>query len=87
MDIKLFTMDSNLFYVIICYVLPTIILIYSLVVGFRLNRRSTTTRSSECIPDAKERMKLFNERKEALIKKARMMYLKKQQADATKLIE
>lgn len=80
-------MDTNLFYVIVYYIIPIIILIYSLVVGFRLNQRNTTTRSSESIPDAKERMKLFNERKEALIKKARMMYLKKQQADATKLIE
>lgn len=80
-------MDTNLFYVIVYYIIPIIILIYSLVVGFRLNQRNTTSRSPESIPDAKERMKLFNERKEALINKARMMYLKKQQADATKLIE
>lgn len=50
------------------------------------NQRNTSSRSSDSIPDTKERMKLFNERKEALTNQARMLYLKKR-ADATKLIE
>lgn len=50
------------------------------------NQRNTTSRSSDSIPDTKERMKLFNERKEALTNQARMLYLKKR-ADATKFVE
>lgn len=83
-------MIEQLFGVILYGIFPIFILIYTI---YRYNthssprnHRSATARSSDSIPDAKERMKLFNERKEALIRKARMMYLKKH-ADATKLIE
>lgn len=83
-------MMEQLFGVILYFIFPIFILVYTI---YRYkshspsrNHRNPSTRSSDSIPDAKERMKLFNERKEALIKKARMMYLKKH-ADATKLIE
>lgn len=42
-----------------------------------LNQRNDKARSSTSIPDAKERLKLFHERKAALIERARTMYLKK----------
>lgn len=91
-------MDTNHFIqnliVIAFYIMPLSILAYSI---YRYKSRSTTAssssssrnannRSTDSIPDVKERMRLFNERKEALIARARHIYLKKQ-ADATKLIE
>ena len=85
---------NNLFSVIFYFMFPVFILIYSI---YRFNthssqptsgsqRNATNNRSSDSIPDVKERMRLFNERKAALIARARDTYLKKH-ADATKLIE
>jgi len=74
--------------VILYFAFPILILIYS-IYRFRLHQHSShiyvsrrtnsSSRSSDggSIPDVKERMRLFNERKAALIAKARETYLKK----------
>lgn len=63
---------SLYFYITILVVLYSIYRVIHLI-----RSRCNSTRSSDSIPDAKERTKLFYSRKEAMIKKAREEYLRK----------
>lgn len=82
--------NINLYYVIFYFIFAIFILVYPIYryktrsSSSGLNQRNNKARSSGTIPDAKERLKLFHERKAALIERARTMYLKKQ-AEATKV--
>lgn len=57
-----------------------IFIVFLIYLIYRFFRNFTKGQSSDRIPEAKERMKLFNERKEALIQRARDIYLKKHAA-------
>lgn len=82
------TTSSNTYTVIFYLLFPVFILIYSI---YRYksqhssssNQHNSSNRSSDSIPDVKERMRLFNERKAALIAKARDTYLKKHTMDSS----
>lgn len=61
---------------------PVLIVLYTIYrFGFQkssISRRSNNSRASDgTIPDVRERMRLFNDRKAALMAKARETYLKK----------
>lgn len=76
------------------FMVPIMIFIFTMIYKYVIHsatsasrgRHGTKSKSSESIPDAKERAKLFHERKNALIEKARAMYLKKR-SDATDPVE
>lgn len=86
--------STNLINVIFYFLFPIFVLVYSIYryksahpSSSARTQRNSTSRSPDSIPDVKERMRLFNERKAALIARARDTYLKKH-ADASKrLIE